>query len=86
MHMEREVVNNERKQRFEVYEDGNKCYLEYEVSDEEIDLMHTFVPPDVSNRGIAADLVKFALQYAEEHKLKVIPTCSYVKAYIDRNS
>lgn len=36
-------------------------------------------------RGIAADLVKFALEYAKEHALKVKSTCSCVKVYMERH-
>ena len=36
-------------------------------------------------QGIAEELAKFALNYARESNLKVIPSCRFVNAYIKRH-
>jgi len=82
--MERKIIHKEDLRRFITVEDGITGYIEYELFEGEMDLTHTIVPEAIGGRGIAADLVKFALEYAKERGLKVKPTCSYVKAYIER--
>ena len=48
-------------------------------------IVHTEVPPTLEGRGIAAALVRAAFAYAREHGLKVMPACSYVRAYVRRH-
>ncbi len=84
--MERKIIHKEDLRRFITVEDGITGYIEYELFEGEMDLTHTIVPKAIGGRGIAADLVKFALEYAKERGLKVKPTCSYVKAYMDKQA
>jgi hypothetical protein len=83
--MEREITHNTKTNRFETIEEGITGYVEYERYDSGLDLTHTIVPKAIGGRGVAADLVKYALDYAAQNSLKVKPTCSYVKVYIDRH-
>jgi uncharacterized protein len=48
-------------------------------------LVHTEVPPALTGRGIAAQLVRAALEYARVSGLKVQPACSYVRTYMRRH-
>jgi predicted GNAT family acetyltransferase len=74
------------KSRFEFEEQGEIAYLESEVdSDGWITLWHTEVPAALRGRGIAAVLVKTALEYARENKLKVDVICPIVADYIHKN-
>lgn len=82
--MERKIIHKEDLRRFITVEDGITGYIEYELFEGEMDLTHTIVPKAIGGRGIAADLVKFALEYAKERGLKIKPTCSYVKAELER--
>jgi len=50
-----------------------------------LNLIHTYVPNALRGKGIASKIVKVALTYAEENNLKIIPSCSYVAAYIQRH-
>jgi len=50
-----------------------------------INFYHTFVPEKLRGKGIAAKLVEAGLNYAEKNNLRVIPDCSYVRVYIQRN-
>jgi len=75
--------------RFFAIVDGLECLIDFRLpTPDSIDMYHTYVPPLLRNRGIAAELVKFALDYAKQHNLRVIPTCPYVADYISthRNS
>ena len=66
--------------------DGDKAFLDYRQVDERTrDFVRTFVPEALRGRGIAGQLVRFALEDARAHGIKVIPTCSYVAATIQRD-
>ncbi len=83
--MERQIIHKVDDSRFETYVDGFTGYVEYNLYSDGLDLTHTIVPKQIGGRGVAADLVKYVLDYAIENNLKIIPTCSYVKIYIDRH-
>ncbi len=48
-------------------------------------IVHTEVPPQLEGRGIAAALVRAAFEHAEPPGFKVVPACSYVRAYVRRH-
>ena len=79
------VSNNESESRFEVEVDGRVGMVEYRSQPGVLVLTHTEVPPELGGRGIAQALVKTALDHARSKKLKVVPLCSYVAKYIERN-
>ncbi len=74
------------KKRFEVHIDGFVGYVEYEKSAAVIDYTHTIVPRELGGQGLGTELVKYALAYARVEHLKVIPTCSFVAALMDKHS
>lgn len=80
-----EVRHNEAGQRFEsgVGDDVASCH--YQRSGSVLNLHHTEVPHQQRGRGTAAALVKAALDYARAQGLKVVPSCSYVRAYMRRH-
>ena len=84
--MDFEVKLNSEQNRFVSYVDGYEAVVEYTLKDNVIDLYRTFTPPELRGKGVAGKLVKFALEYAKENNLKVIPICSYVKGYIERHN
>jgi len=81
-----EVKHDAAAGRFYVEVDGEIAALDYvRVDERTLDLRHTFVPEALRGRGIAGEIVRFALSYAREAGLRVIPTCSYVAATIRRD-
>lgn len=46
---------------------------------------HTEVPPADEGQGLAARLVKAALDDTKANGLKIVPACSYVVAYVRRH-
>ena len=83
--MDFEIKHDVEQNRFVLYDEGYKAVVEYMLKDNVIDLYRTFTPPELRGKGFAGKLVKFALEHAKENNLKIIPTCSYVKGYIERH-
>ena len=80
-----DVILNEAEHRFELTVDGHMAYEVFERFPGGIAYLHTIVPKALEGRGVGSKLVKYILDYAAEHKLKVRPDCPFVKAYIDRH-
>jgi uncharacterized protein len=81
-----DIRNNEQESRFETVVDGHTAFASYDLEDpNRIVFTHTEVPQELSGRGIAAEIVKSALEHARERKLTVVPQCAYVASYIKRN-
>jgi len=84
--MELEIQHNKDKKRFFTIVEEREAYLNYEFSGENtLNFNHTYVPFNLRGRSIAAQIVRYALEYARENNFKVIPSCSYVRVYIDKN-
>jgi predicted GNAT family acetyltransferase len=77
------IVHNPDKQRFEANLDGaGLARLEYRRRGQQIIYTHTEVSSASEGHGIASSLAKFALDYARDNNLEVVPMCKFVAAYI----
>ena len=83
--MDLETRHDIEQNRFVSFIEGYEAVVEYTLKDSVIDLYRTFTPPEMRGKGIAGKIVKYALEYAKENNFKVIPTCSYVRGYIERH-
>ncbi len=73
--------------RFEAVIDGHLAYLVYvDLGKQTLDIYRTFVPDALRGRGIAAALTQRALDFAEQEGYSVIPSCSYVEWYMERQA
>ena len=57
----------------------------YERRGDVLDVRHTWTPPALRGRDVAARLTQAAFAYAREHGLKVLPTCPYTRGYVARH-
>ncbi len=80
-----EVVDNESERRFEITVDGHTAFLAYVRSRDRINLLHTEVPKELGGRGLGGALAHAALEHAKAAGLSVIPTCPFVKKYLEKN-
>jgi predicted GNAT family acetyltransferase len=72
--------------RFELILDGKLAQLDYvEQSEQVLVFTHTFVPPELRGRNVAALLTQYALDDARRQGKKVVPQCSYTAMYMARN-
>ena len=82
-----QITHNHQLRQFETTIDGKTAFLSYQViTPDTLNYHHTFVPSELGGRGIGSKLVQFALDYADNSKQKIIPSCSFVAAYIDKHS
>jgi len=79
------VTHDPARQRFEAIVDGQLCVADYQLRGNVLWMTHTGVPPAVGGRGIAAELVRVALAWADAQGFKVEPACSYVEVYMRRH-
>lgn len=79
------VRHNRTASCFETEVDGHRAVAEYRLEGERMIFTHTFVPPELRGRGLAEKLVRPALAWAREERRRVVPACSYVAVFIERN-
>ena len=80
-----EVINDKQGSRFLLDVDGQEVYALYAEDKETIDLYSTYTPPQLRGQGLAEKVVLAAFKYAKEKNLKVIPTCWYVRSFLEKH-
>ena len=80
-----DVKHNPAESRFEATVEGRLCVADYRLVDNVMVMSHTYVPPPLEGRGIAAAMVGAALDYARGQGHQVDPRCSYVSAFMRRH-
>ncbi|MEH6565378.1 MAG: GNAT family N-acetyltransferase [Halopseudomonas sp.] len=87
MNMNATVQHDPEGKQFYVVVEGSRAYLAYmDLGKQTLDIYRTFVPDALRGKGLAAQLTEHALRFAEEKGYTVIPSCSYVEWYMDRQS
>ena len=79
------VILNDAAHRFEIATDAGKAVLKFSLAGDTIDLEHTSVPHALEGGGYGSALARAALDHAREHHLKVVPTCAFVRAFMQRH-
>lgn len=80
-----EVINDLQGSRFVLDVDGQEVYVLYAEDKQTLDLYSTYTPPKLRGQGLAEKVVLAAFEYAQEKNLKVIPSCWYVRVFIDKH-
>ncbi|WCO66062.1 GNAT family N-acetyltransferase [Iamia majanohamensis] len=77
------MTDHDDADRYEVHVDGALAgYADRHVADGTMVLPHTVVDPRFRGRGLAARLVRRALDDARARDLAVAPACSYVADFL----
>ena len=79
------IHDNVAAHRFEMIVDRHAAVATYSMAGNVITFIHTVVPEALRGRGIARELVVFALASARERGLKVIPQCEVFDAYMRKH-
>lgn len=84
--MTHEITFNEAAGRFELHVDGQLAsFADYRVLGDQVTMPHTVTALGFRGQGLAAEVVRAALDDARARRLRVVPTCSYVAEFIDAN-
>ncbi|KMO70567.1 MAG: N-acetyltransferase [Mycolicibacterium rufum] len=72
--------------RFTISVDGQQAgFTEFVDHDGQRIFPHTVVDDDYSGRGLATILVREALEATRDAGLRIVPVCSMVAGYIEKN-
>ncbi len=81
-----DVQHRENGKRFTARTASGLAYISYERPDDRtLDLQHTVVPEADRGRGVGGALVRTAVGYAREQGMRVIATCPFVKAWLEKH-
>ena len=80
-----DVVDNRAERRFELATDAGPAFAAYERDGDVVTFTHTVVPPAAEGRGVGGRLVAGALAQVRAAGLRIVPACSFVRAYVDRH-
>ncbi len=76
------IRDNTTLSRFELDDGGVTAVLNYMLAGNVITFAHTETPVAARGRGLASRLVQGALGTARARRLKVLPRCAVVRAYL----
>lgn len=91
-----EISNNAGQNRFELRMNGDLVgiigYYDYDSAkggrhnrQKTVSFMHTVITEDFGHRGLAAAMVRGALDEARRYGWKVRPVCTYVQRFVAHN-
>jgi predicted GNAT family acetyltransferase len=79
------ITHDSRAHRLSVQLEGHTGLLDYELDGNIMGITHTRVPPPIGGRGVAAELMRSALDLAVANGWTVRPVCSYAVAYMKKH-
>ncbi len=79
------VRDNPALSRFELDAGGATGVANYKLAGGVMTLTHTEVPPQVRGGGIASRLIEGVLNTVRARGLKIVPRCSFVRAYLEKH-
>ncbi|HUD86600.1 MAG TPA: GNAT family N-acetyltransferase [Xanthobacteraceae bacterium] len=79
------IRDNTALSRFELDADGVTAFMTYRIAGNVITLIHTETPVEARDHGIASQLIKGVLETVRARGLKIVPRCTFVRAYLDKH-
>jgi predicted GNAT family acetyltransferase len=81
--MELQVADNPEQEQYEIRADGELAgFIQYELRDGVIVLLHTETDPRFRGQGFAGRLVQSSLDEARERHLAVLPYCPFARRWV----
>lgn len=81
-----DIKHDKENHRFFIEQGNEIAELNYkELDPATLDYHSTFVPKALRHKGIGGELVQSALNYALAHHMQVVPSCPFVKNYIEKH-
>ena len=79
------IRDNAARSRFELDADGVTVFMNYRLAGNVMSLDHTETPVEARGRGLASQLTQGVLAAARSRRLKIVPRCPFVRAYLDKH-
>jgi predicted GNAT family acetyltransferase len=79
------IFDNPEHHRFEQEENGKLVFANYRMRDGAYALVHVEADPDLRGTGAAGRFMAALAAHARENGLKLVPYCSYAKAWFQRH-
>jgi uncharacterized protein len=80
------IDNNTDKQQYEAKLNGKVvAFAEYRPIGQSVMFTHTEVNEDLEGKGVAGQLIRFALEDTKAKGMTAIPMCPFVKIFIQRH-
>jgi predicted GNAT family acetyltransferase len=82
------ILDNSDRSRYELAVDGAGGVAVLDYKDSPLGhrlLVHTEVPAALQGRGIGSQLVRGVLEEARAQGRRIVPVCSFVKAFLERH-
>ena len=79
------IRDNTALSRFELVVDGVTVFMLYRLAGNVMTLMHTETPVAARGRGLASQLVAGVLSEMRRRRLKIVPRCPFVSAYLAKH-
>jgi predicted GNAT family acetyltransferase len=80
-----QIDHDSRAHRLSTQLEGHTGILDYELDGMVMSITHTRVPSPIGGRGVAAELMRSALDLAAANGWTVKPLCTYAVAYMQRH-
>ncbi len=81
-----QINHDSHAHRLSTQLEGQTAFLDYELDGAVMSITHTLVPRPIGGRGVAAELMRSALDLAAAEGWTVKPICSYAVAYMQKQS
>ena len=85
MTLKLKIDHDSGRHRLSTQLEGQTALLDYELDGKMMSITHTRVPSQIGNRGVAAELMRSALELAAANAWTVQPVCSYAVAYMKKH-
>jgi len=79
------LVDNKEQHNFEFVVDGHRSFIDYVIKYDLVYLIHTEVAPELEGRGVASAMVTKTLELLESQNKQIVPRCSYVLTFLEKN-
>lgn len=80
-----QLIDNTAENQFEIRINDQTAFVEYVIKGDKIYLTHTEVPASMQHQGVGSALIGKALKHIKGEKRTLVPSCSFVAAYVDNH-
>jgi uncharacterized protein len=80
------VSDNTARSRFELVEQEEMAFANYELSDGQLIIPYVEAPPALRGTGTAGRLLEGVVEHARQRELKIVPICGYAVSWFRRHS